>query len=194
MNLNIKKIGIRTGGFIGLFLVLIAAAYFIYPYLNPKEVKKIQQKNKPVANASYNSGNYSLAGIGNPDNKIKELYGAIDSLKHQMKLQQQLVDVLKQKTILQQQLVDSLNKQLQLAHQIKPEAGPPASEDKYNAPITEISKSLLSLDEEVLAPIVDLLEQNQLISLYRAGSTRQRKKLLRTLKPEKAAKILKKAM
>lgn len=175
-----KKIGMWGGGFIGSFLVLLVAAYFLFPYLNSDKAEKVQAENEPVQKASFNPSNYSLQTVDSLQNKIVKLQEVIDSLRA--------------KENLNQQLVDSLNQRLAAALETKPEETTPVSASLYNAPVGQTSKSLLSLDEDVLAPIVDLLEENQLISLYIEGSNRQRKKLLKTLKPEKAAKILKKVM
>jgi Mg/Co/Ni transporter MgtE len=58
----------------------------------------------------------------------------------------------------------------------------------------DVSKSLLNLDQEALSPIVNLLDDEQLVGLYNSASNMQRAKLLRSLKPEKAATVLKKVM
>lgn len=52
-------------------------------------------------------------------------------------------------------------------------------------------KSFLNLDEEELAPIVSNLDNEELVRLYKGGGTIQREKLLRSLKPERAAEIMK---
>lgn len=55
-------------------------------------------------------------------------------------------------------------------------------------------KSFLNLDEEELAPIVSKLDNEELVRLYRGGGTIQREKLLRSLKPDRAAEIMKEIM
>jgi len=55
-------------------------------------------------------------------------------------------------------------------------------------------KSLLNLDEEELAPIVDKMNRDQLVRLYQGGGSIQREKLLRALKPERAAELIQKIM
>lgn len=52
-------------------------------------------------------------------------------------------------------------------------------------------KSFLNLDEEELAPIVSNMDNEELVRLYKGGGTIQREKLLRSLKPERAAEIMK---
>ncbi|MDZ7772880.1 MAG: hypothetical protein U5K31_09095 [Balneolaceae bacterium] len=74
-------------------------------------------------------------------------------------------------------------------------AGPQTTEaDAEAANLEEISKSLLRMDEEALAPILDLLDDDQLVQLYKSSSNMQRQKLLQSLEPKKAADLLKKVM
>ena len=67
-------------------------------------------------------------------------------------------------------------------------------EKESDKKVEEIAKTLLNLDEEELDPIANLLSESQLVDLYASASKSQREKLLRVLKPEKAANILKKVM
>lgn len=60
--------------------------------------------------------------------------------------------------------------------------------------ITEVSKSLLRLDEEELAPILNRLTDSMLLQLYEATNGVQREKLLRSLEPAKSAVLLKRVM
>jgi Mg/Co/Ni transporter MgtE len=57
-----------------------------------------------------------------------------------------------------------------------------------------IAKSLLNLDEEKLSPIVNKLNNKQLMAIYNTASNMQRQKLLQSLTPDKAADIVKKVM
>lgn len=55
-------------------------------------------------------------------------------------------------------------------------------------------KSLLNLDEEELAPILSRLNNDQLIKLYRSAGNIQREKLLRSLNPDRAARLMESIM
>ncbi|HLR77330.1 MAG TPA: hypothetical protein VK106_06685 [Balneolaceae bacterium] len=178
--MDFKKIGIWSAGFIGSFLVLMLAAYFLFPYLNPKKAEKVESKNEIVQNASFDPSEYSLQ--------------AIDSLNNQIITLQNVIDSLRKEDSSHQKLLDSLKKELESTVQEESGTEPAINKNLNNISITETAKSLLSLEEGELAPIVDLLDESQLLNLYMEASTRQRKKLLRTLKPKKAATILKKVM
>jgi len=41
-----KKLGKWTGGFIGLFIVLLVLMYFLYPVLNPNKAEKVMKAEK----------------------------------------------------------------------------------------------------------------------------------------------------
>jgi hypothetical protein len=55
-------------------------------------------------------------------------------------------------------------------------------------------KSLLNLDEEELAPILSKLNNDQLTRLYRSAGNIQREKLLRSLNPDRAARLMESIM
>jgi len=59
-----------------------------------------------------------------------------------------------------------------------------------SANLQSVTKSLLNLDVEEIAPIVNRLQDSDLIKVYKSASNMQREKLLRALAPEKASKIL----
>lgn len=178
--MDIKKIGIWAGAFVGSFLVILIAVYFLFPYLNPEKVASVQKSSPETSHTNtFDPGKYNLQ--------------AVDSLNQQVTLLQGRLDSLQDSVVYKQQLIDSLKLELEAA--ARPITEPAAQKIIDDVPaMEEATKPLLSLDEDVLAPIVDLLEEHQLISLYQKGSGRQREKLLRSLKPEKAARILKKVM
>ncbi len=51
-------------------------------------------------------------------------------------------------------------------------------------------KSLLNLEEDELAPILEKMSNDQVVRLYYGGGTIQREKILRSLKSDKAAEIM----
>lgn len=66
--------------------------------------------------------------------------------------------------------------------------------DEEQRIIRQQVNSLLNLDEEELGPIVRELSNTELIRLYSVASNQQREKLLRSLPPTRAARIMKEAM
>ncbi|SMO81610.1 hypothetical protein [Gracilimonas mengyeensis] len=63
-------------------------------------------------------------------------------------------------------------------------------EEMDPAEFSDRVKSLLNLDEDELAPILEKMSQEQLVRLYFGGGTIQREKILRSLKSDKAAKLM----
>jgi len=182
MDLDLKKTGIIAGGGAISFLLLIAISYFTYPFINPEDVEKIKAEADSM-------------DIRNKFDPKKFNPGAVDSLNDQLADLQLLVDSLKNDEADYLLKIDSLAAALE-------EEKTKQEQKKSTKTITvpekleseEVAKSLLSLDESVLAPIVNLLEDGQLVKLYGTASNRQKEKLLRALEPEKAARILKKVM
>jgi hypothetical protein len=176
----IKKIGIWAGGFVGSFIILLILFYFLFPYLKPDKaeiVKKQQQANVKMA--------YFDPGRSNSQ--------AVDSLNKRITNQQEKLDSLTKMNSHKQQAIDSLT-QILKDRKESAEKMAVSRQQHHAVSVKEASKSLLSLDENSLGPIVNLLDQDQLINLYENGSSRQREKLLRTLDPKKAAAILQKVM
>jgi hypothetical protein len=177
--MNGKKIGIWAGGSIGLFIVLLILMYFLFPFLHPKKAEDVKkQKQTDIKMATFNPVNHNLQ--------------AVDSLRQRIGFLHQKVDSMTRSENRKQQVIDSLSQVLKN----RKEPVKKAAEDKqqHSASVKDASKSLLSLEENSLGPIVNLLDEDQLINLYKHGSTRQREKLLRTLDPKKAAAILKRVM
>jgi len=59
---------------------------------------------------------------------------------------------------------------------------------------TENMKSLLSLDTELLTPIIKEMSDNDVIRLYEKASSLQKRKLLQSLKASRAAKLMEKVL
>lgn len=173
-----------AGNFIGVFLVIIVAMYFLYPQFHPENKQNtVEEDEWGASDLTYNPDFYSLE--------------AADSLKTQIELLQQSIDSLR--GLEQQQLlkVDSLEYR---ANQIEEENleqdVPDTNDDELVSAerLKDISRSLLELDEEELSPILNRLNNNELIGLYKSANNMQRSKMLRSLGPDKAAVILKEIM
>jgi len=175
-----KKIGIWAGGFLGSFIIMLVLAYFLYPFINPKKAKKVKQKQQEskMKHASYAPDKYNLH--------------AVDSLNDRIKIEQTLVDSLKKKSGRQRQVIDSLNNLMKKVKASMKGKAEKAHND--SAAVKKASQSLLRLDKNSLGPIINLLGDDKLVSLYDKANSRQREKLLKALQPKKAAEILKKVM
>jgi len=65
-----------------------------------------------------------------------------------------------------------------------------AAPEEDDEAIRQRVNSLLNLDEEEMMPIVSELSSEQLQTLYRVASNQQREKLLRSLPPNRAARLM----
>lgn len=169
-----------AGKFVGVFLVILIAMYFLYPYLHPENNENtVEEDEWGTSDFTPNPFDYSLE--------------AADSLKTQITQLRQLIDSLRIVEQQQQVKVDSLER---LASQMEEEAResdtPEVDDDLVSAErLKDVSRSLLELDEEELSPILDRLDNNELIGLYKSANNMQRSKMLRSLGSNKAAVILK---
>jgi len=195
--MDIKKIGITIGVFAGSFLVILILVYLLFPVINPEEAEKhelvmaeeqtenqmiseteseisdegqmteIPSDTTEVVSKDSTSQRVTDNTSGNEISKMEQLYIAqIDSLK-------QVVEKLKKEHELELQEVTTV----QLEEKVQ-----------------ETTKTLLSMDENALAPILNELEDPILIKLYNTATGMQKRKLLQSLQPEKASRILKLVM
>jgi len=203
-----------TGLLVIPFLVLTVAMYFLYPYLNEEKYKEVVAKYKDdgkrverlAPHERTVSAGEETSSI-TPERDFDTLSGQIEALKSQnIDLQTRLDSVRTLNKELQQKLdkkAKALNESKQnpgnaLVKQNQPQASGFVETANQNGQkqtqdteaFSERVKSLLNLDEEQLAPIVNQMSNDQLIKLYRGGGTIQREKLLRSLKPDRAAKIM----
>lgn len=190
--MDIKKTGIWVGGSVGLFVVLLVLIYLLFPYLKPEKVAKVKKKinstNQPVSEKSnlYNKrSKHNKQRKAQPDVKI-------DSLNQIVTNQRKEIKSLTEKYKHRKQMIDSLTRALKNKKNALRKMA--STQQRHSVSVKKASQSLLNLGQRELAPIVNLLDTDQLMNLYRNASSRQRQKLLRTLKPKKAAVIMKKVM
>jgi hypothetical protein len=181
--MDIKKIGLYAGGFIVSFLVMIAAVYFLYPYINAERATAVQEQYNLELNESVEtagSGSQTTVQSNQNTSSVRERMEALAAAERQKQQYEAVIDSLKNEMErMEQEYLERLDDQARGA----------ASEEVENT-----TKTLLNLDEETLAPIANRLDHAQLMKLYRAASNMQREKLLSALEPEKASEILKEAL
>ncbi|HMB99170.1 MAG TPA: hypothetical protein VKM36_11840 [Balneolaceae bacterium] len=195
--MDIKNIGITIGVLAGSFLVILILVYLLFPVINPEEAEKheLVMAEEQTENQMISETESEISDEGqmteipfdttevvskdstsqrvtdntseNEISKMEQLYIAqIDSLK-------QVVEKLKKEHELELQEVTTV----QLEEKVQ-----------------ETTKTLLSMDENALAPILNELEEPILIKLYNTATGMQKRKLLQSLQPEKASRILKLVM
>ncbi|SMO59385.1 hypothetical protein [Fodinibius sediminis] len=174
--MNLKSTLYTSFGVFVSFLVIMVAVYFLMPYINPEKGKSAENNN-----------------FQQTFTPIERNISAVDSLQNMTDSLRQVIETYRKEETEYQGIIDSLNSRLASSEEqndtLKARIPRVAAEN-----IEEVSKSLLTLDEDQLTPIVNILKDDQLISLYNSASRMQRSKLLRSLEPEKAANILKQIM
>ena len=164
-------------------LVLTIGLYFVYPYINSEKYEEISRKYGYEKVTSETAAPDSLKKMDKPTPE----QSFRDSLQRENRRLSLLEDSLRLandslQTQLEQFSGAAVQDSLKMA-QLR------AAEDQ-EANIAEKIKSLLNLDEEQLAPIVNELSDRQLMRLYEGSGTMQRRKLLRSLEPKRAAKLM----
>ncbi|MCC5926859.1 MAG: hypothetical protein JJU41_09905 [Bacteroidetes bacterium] len=189
------------GAFIGSFIVMLAAVFFLYPYLNAERYEEIvmprDEDGRIVGTTSrYNREEFMALNqeLERLQDHNAQLRGVVDSLTVLTAgINPQVLDSLIDAAIAARGLVDpdtlpEPDAGATLAANIPGSpAEPPPVDD---AAIRTQVNSLLNLDEEEMAPIVRELSNEQLKTLYRVASNQQREKLLRSLPANRAARLM----
>lgn len=191
MDLNIKKIGISAGIFIGAFLVLLVAAYFLYPFIEPEEAEQVREEIEAASRPEEAPVSASLA-LSNESTESEALNaegGAVYSSESDSQLVA-LRNRLESSEIKYQRMIDSLETTIEELTNEYEEKLAAKQEEEISENLQSVTKALLNLDVEELSPIVNRLQDHDLIKVYQSASNMQREKLLRSLEPQKASKIL----
>lgn len=222
--MNAKNIAIYGGGFLVSFLVMLGAMYAIYPFLHPQEAEQADTQVEDTTGREYDPEYYTPDQVSELNSQITSLQDSLQAVRSGSTRYEATIDSLEGLIAKLQTAADAQEEGepdsepektarptaqntgggLQNAvgqntgmqdNPFASAAGPrEAQTDSQSADLEEISKSLLRMDEEALAPILDLLDDDQLVQLYKSSSNMQRQKLLQSLEPKKAADLLKKVM
>lgn len=181
--MDLKTIGIYTGIFVGSFILIFTATYFLYPYINPDQVQQVQKQFEMQTDTPFEEdiSNGLVQSDDSLQPRVDSLSAVIDSLHAVEASYEETADSLAS-------LLEDTRSELET---VRTKYSTIVSEGKE---IEAVSKSVLSMDEESMSPIVNLLSEKQLVKLYNTASRMQKEKLLRALDPNKAANILKKVM
>lgn len=191
--MNVKKI-LKILGFITVpVLPMVIAMYFLFPYLNEEKYREISSKYED---------NWVLG-----DSSDVELIGEdFATLKERSQVFQENISELKQEIDSLKSLNDSLStlvmnradslRTLKNLEQNQDGSGEPKQETAQTEQplneeeLRETVKTLLSMEDENLAPILKEMGDRQILLLYKAGNSLERKKLLRALDFKRAANLM----
>ncbi|MEL7833590.1 hypothetical protein [Fodinibius sp. Rm-B-1B1-1] len=184
----IKRI-LKIAGYIFVpLLPMTVAIYFLFPYLNEEKHKEVAEKHNDdfVIGDTTNVELSSLSAATEEDanGNVEDIGEDFSELKEKTSEFQQHIDSLQREVDSLSTVNDSLEQQLTLAG--SGTGNTEVSEEEFSENI----KSLLDLDIERLTPILSKMSDEQLVRIFKAGSGLQRKKLLRSLESDRAAKLM----
>ena len=186
--------------------MITIAIFFLYPYLNTQKYEQIQaerdQRSLPGEFQSSDSDSVAIAGFNSLEAdsafeqnkeylrmKVDSLIAANDSLTQKLNLAtnrlKNFESALGQTGVEDRRLADIAEGNMAefVAASVEPEEE-----------FAERVKSLLNLDEEDLTPIANQMTQQELVKIYSNSGNIQREKLLRSLSPERATKLMQEIM
>jgi hypothetical protein len=191
---------------IAAFLLFMTLSFYLYPVFNPDAAGESMRIEVPRSSKGYYEFDYVRFGPG----AVMKLQDEIDRLEEQIASRQnkddrdiQVIDSLQQETQRKDQRIARLEAQLQRGQQdnsLSPFgsgggfSGGSSGGLEGDGKIAAIAKSLLTLDEEQLGPILNRLPDDQLVELYRSSSNIRRSKLMSSLDPAKASTLLRRVM
>ncbi|MCP9291892.1 hypothetical protein [Gracilimonas sediminicola] len=185
-----KAVILKIAGLITVpLLVMIVAMYFLYPYINKEEYNELVQAQEEKLDAEFEA----LGLPAQEDSVVAVLSDTtmvMDSVAVDTLVTDELQLALEENTLLHKR-VDSLIAEIEVLKANQPEETD--AEDIQELSKEEFAqriKSLLNLEEDDLAPILEKMTNEQLVRLYNGGGTIQREKILRSLNSDKAAKLM----
>lgn len=193
--MNTKKLLTIIGFIIGPLIPLTIAVYFLFPYLNEEKYEEVAKMDSTEV-AAENEIMDAMGGEGEPlavqtealQKNNRHLQRTVDSLRS-------VNDSLETELAAREDKLEELTAEIE-ERKDKEEAQSLAKSlyEEDNEEFKENIKSFLSLDDENLAPIINQMSDDQLVRLYRGGSSLHRKKLLRTLESKRAAQLITEVM
>lgn len=177
-----KAVIVRITGFLVIpILVMLVIIYFLYPFLNSEKYQQIVESINPVVSDSSRVDSLVTDSLdfSNMQNFETDQDSLVDIANNDYS--NPVIDSL-------QQVINALNTRIkELEHtQELDEIRAKLEEEAFANRI----KSLLNLEEDELAPILEKMTNEQLVRLYTEAGTIQREKILRALNSDRAAKLI----
>lgn len=193
--MNVKKLLKIIGFIIGPLIPLAIAIYFLFPYINEDKYEQVAESTQNLGIAAENADEAPVgADFETLKKQVTEFYEDNQEIKEALDSLSTVNDSLENELAIKTEEIEELT--------AAPSEGDDPEEtetlanvsDEDNEEFKENIKSFLSLDDENLAPIINEMSDEQLVRLYRGGSSLQRKKLLRSLESKRAAKLMTEVM
>lgn len=195
--MDIKKIGITIGVLAGSFLVILILVYLLFPVINPEEAEKheLVMAEEQAENQMISETESEISDEG----QMTEIPSDTTEVVSKDSTSQKVTDNTSENEIskMEQLYIAQIDSLKQVVEKLKKEHEMELQEVttvQLEEKVQETTKTLLSMDENALAPILNELEDPILIKLYNTATGMQKRKLLQSLQPEKASRILKLVM
>ncbi|TNE71798.1 hypothetical protein EP331_08455 [bacterium] len=178
-----RRIIILVVGFIVAFFLFMVLAFYIYPVINP-DVKLGHNEGEVYL---YDYAQFGPQAINELKKKVSSLELEVNEKRAKEMKDLALIDSLYQLNL-------SMEDELAAFRMGSAKTGLTTSLGKIDSKVAEVTKSLLRLEEDELALIVNRLDNSELVRIYNTSSNLQREKLLRSLEPNKVKQLLKSVM
>ncbi len=181
-------------GAIIAFFVFIAISFYLYPVINPNA----EYEGGTIGTIGYNPVDFSEYG----PQVVAELKNRVSDLERQLdESVKKNIDYAEQMETLNTQLASSQDAAAGnsgFAGDFQPDGTMLAADGSFGGTppdsVIKKVKAIFALDEDEMQPIVNLLNESQLMEIYQQATNRQREQILRSLSPPKAAALIKRVM
>jgi hypothetical protein len=195
---------VKIAGFLVVpILIMLVVVYLLYPMINSDRYDLIVRTNGTMVDSLALDSLARIDSIATADSlaQLEKLTSAQYAMDLDKKWSTK-VDSLERMVYLLSARLEGIQNASDLRNQNnEPEAtgNEPAKEPSTDELLSDEAfkdrvKSLLNLEEDELAPILEKMTSNQLVRLYSEAGNTQREKILRALKSDRAARLITEVM
>lgn len=195
---------VKIAGFLVVpILIMLVVVYLLYPMINSDRYDLIVRTNGTMVDSLALDSLARIDSIATADSlaQLEKLTSAQYAMDLDKKWSTK-VDSLERMVYLLSARLEGIQSASDLRNQNnEPEASgdEPAKEPSTDELLSDEAfkdrvKSLLNLEEDELAPILEKMTSNQLVRLYSEAGNTQREKILRALKSDRAARLITEVM
>lgn len=182
------------------FILLLLGIFFLYPWIQSDKYEDLAERTQAEIQAELLGGPgsaFSDSSFATADSTLGDSLTvtadsmAVDSLNPGSLDSLGVTPIVKGPAFTIDSLetvISGLNKRLDSLSTANRELSKITS--LYSEDFQDRVKSLLNLEKDELSPILARMSSDQLIRMYKGGSSMQREKILRALDAEKAAKLI----
>lgn len=195
---------VKIAGFLVVpILIMLVVVYLLYPMINSDRYDLIVRTNGTMVDSLALDSLARIDSFATADSlaQLEKLTSAQYAMDLDKKWSTK-VDSLERMVYLLSARLEGIQNASDLRNQNnEPEASDsePAKEPSTDELLSDEAfkdrvKSLLNLEEDELAPILEKMTSNQLVRLYSEAGNTQREKILRALKSDRAARLITEVM